>query len=88
MLNPRMVNSVSHFRLRSGQRILSSVMSISVPIGMTEVFSRLHCRPLIEANSLRYLTAFLRLVGVLSIYMVVSVIIILLSFLTEHYCEL
>ena len=66
IVKPRIVNSVSQERSRSGHRMLSSVMSISVPNGITDVFSRLQCRPLIVAKSLRYLTAFLRFSGVLS----------------------
>ena len=61
---PSMVNSNSHFRPRSGHKMLSSVMSISVPMGMTDVLSRLHCNPLISAKSFMYCTDFLRFFGV------------------------
>jgi hypothetical protein len=42
MTKPKIVNSDSQLRLRSGHSLFSSVMSISHPRGMTEVFSRLH----------------------------------------------
>ena len=44
--NPKIVNSDSHFKPSSGNKILSSGMSILVPRGIKEVLSRLHCNTL------------------------------------------